>query len=837
MKKKKQHDIPAKSNSSGKLLRITLIVALIFLSALYVVYRVNFNNYKIMLENTLARQWDASVSIGSIRFYLLRRQALRLSDVTIKLHGNGTAVTSHQILCYVDIKKSFSSKKLAISSIALIQPSLTIRKDVSPANTTQTADTPSPDSVADVAARNVLPAIDSSFTVDTISIVNGSLELFDMYTDYLMLKRLDLNAELSDSTIDFTLTAQIKDAPGERIRVQGAMTYSDKLETRQLLESWQDAMLHASISLDDISVQTIRALIPEIPSQYNPEKINLSGSIQASYNAPVKFDGRIAPQTHLPAGTFIDVAMSMDLNKQFISLDNLVSNINESGLYCDGFYDLQNKQGELYLQTEPMNIEQEKHLFPFLKSLDLEGIATVSAVAGISDEIDFPSIRGHIAVQEFSGLFDNLNSPLILQSPTIASFSNNQILFPLAHMTFNGTPLDLKLRYELVPEQKLFLTIDNFSSIQLLEIFSESAQYLKKTNTSQQTDTNNEQKPSDVSENNTKNSRSRHSSHVPIYISAHLTDAYLYMAHFSTLFVDAFVDNNRMIFKSIDINMYDGNMRGNGIIDLNEGPAYSFILDMEDINTNLMLSRNTSFKDIFYGTLTAAIAFQCSGINSVQLIDSLKSNGTLRIYNGQINNFELLTQIMQRFSENGDDKKYQIIGSTIGLSIPPLEELDLGETSEFQKLTCDYEIKKNEDGKTAFFSDSIKIDSIKMKLKMYGSFDMDHNLDFHGETLLSTIQTHKILHKVRELGLLFPIEDNRMRIPFKLKGTLEKPLPSPIIKMNNIQQKWERIIENKLLQKSEDIDPAFTDDALEYLDEKSFKKYKKIKKKFKKYLE
>ncbi|RJP55999.1 MAG: hypothetical protein C4541_13190 [Candidatus Auribacter fodinae] len=849
MKKTKKRRYLTAGRKSMPRLRILLLCILVLVTLFYFFYRLNFNQYKQLIEETLAKSLKADVSIGSLRLHFLTRHALRLQDVSITKPADGITIKAEQVVCYVGISQSMKKKEIDFSTIALINPVIKVNREkqalseppttAEPKETTSSA---SSDVVQKVPGKKPWFAFDNvSFSIQKVSIHNGTVEVFDAYHDYVMVDTINLNSQIYENAVEYQATALIKDSDSERIWAKGDIKYPAKLSMTDMIRSFSTATVTAAFSLDTVALHSVYGLNTFLPHQIENRPFNASGDISGALESGFSITSRLSFKRENDQRFFVDLEASWQINEHIIYINRILSDFNNAGVIADGYYEFNNHYGELYIQSNSMRVEREKELFPFLRNLDVQGIAKVSAIARFSDEIKQPSFSGTIAVESFNGKFDVLSKPLLLTAPCTGTFSTKEIVFPMADMSFGGIPLQLKLKYEFIPEPKLFLSLDKFANIQILEILEASAKQLEKSTDSVTSDKSPEPDSTPPMERNepkplSKPRRSRDKSSLPIYLSGYLTDAYLFKAHFESLYLDALIEGNRMLFKDVDIQLYEGSFRGNGVITFGESPSYAFVADLEDINIDTFISRNTSFKDIFYGRLSAAISFQCAGMDRDTLAGKMKSHGTLTITDGSISNFNLLTKLFEQFASD-ENNKYTILGSTIGLRIPPIEELELGDYSQFNSLRCDYDIHQDDKGITVFETDSLKMDSTSLKMKMAGTFDFDHRLNFEGEMLLSSVQTYKLLHKVRELNLLFPVEDERMRIPFKLRGTFEEPIPQPIIKVSAIQNKLDKLIEDKLLQKSEDIDPSLSTIELPELDEETSRKINKAQKKLKKYLE
>lgn len=832
-----------KSNNKKKV----ILAIVLFLIIGYMIYLTDLNHYKSVFENLLSKSLNTEVRISSIRLNLIKGCSISFRGVEL-LDKNTKNVyfNAKDIRCKFRMTDLF--RNIRFESIFITRPVLRLEK--SPNGEIRlprlSRNEKEPDNETEDDKKLTLPRIkwfnfdESTFYPDKIVIFSGSVELSNA-KERSVLKNVYMrfNKNPDTSRVDFDIEVKFDQRDSNSVRLNGSIE-TDNIFSQKNSFSFNmlSSYLEMNISVDNVKLSSIYELLM-ISKKPLPEDMpvwisgKLSGALKDDLVLSVRiFTDFIKRYKNLT----LDTNLVLNLNKKCIKIKDIITSLNNKSFVADGFYDLSLEKGEVYIQSELIEIENLSDIFPFLKNFQSEGIASISAFAEFASLSRPPVLSGSVYLKEFTGRFKNLAEPVKLREPCVGEFSRKKVVFDDSPVLFGDNPLTLDLTYTFVPEHKLYLGIKDFEEVQLLDIFTATMldkQVVKKD------DANQKRPEKPVSKTRPPKRTVRKSKRLPISISGMVKNAYLYCARFDTFYVDCFVENDRMLFRDININLYEGKFRGNGVVVMSpDYPSYSFVADIDDVNLNNFLKTSTNFKNIFFGYLSSAMSFQCMGKDAKTVSETLKSQGMLKIKDGKISNFGLLKKILQRFSDAGEDNKMKLFGKSVGLKMPPIEEFGLDNDTVFQSLRCDFNIRKDDNGVNSFYVNPLKIDSINMDMNLSGKFDFDQNLDFKGDIKLSKIQTEKILHKVNEIALFFKLNDGCMEIPLKIKGTFSSPRPKPIVKIENVGSVINGIFKDKLIKKrSEDIDPLIGLEDKLGLDEDEKKKIRRLRRKMEKYLE
>ncbi len=833
-----------KSNNKKKL----ILIIVLFLIIGYVVYLTDLNHYKSVFENLLSKSLNTEVKISSIRLNLIKGCSISFRGVELSdKNTKNVYFDAKDIRCKFRVTDLF--RNIRFDSVFITRPVLRLEKSpdgkIHLPQLSKNKKEPDNETVHHDDKKLILPRIkwfnfdESTFYPDEIVVFSGSVELSDT-KEKSVLKNVYMrfNKNLDTPRVDFDIEVKLDQRDSNSVRLNGSIE-TDNIFSQKNSFSFNmlSSPLDMNISVDNVKLSSIYELLM-ISKKPLPEDIpiwisgKLNGTLKDDLSLSVRlFTDSIKKYKNLT----LDTNLVLNLNKKQIKIKDIITSLNNKSFVADGFYDWSSAKGEIYIQSELMRIEHLRDIFPFLKNFQSEGVASISAFAEFTSLSRLPVLSGSVYLEEFTGQFKNLAEPVKLREPCVGEFSRKKVVFDDAPILFGDNPLTLDLTYTFIPEPKLYLGIKDFEEVQLLDIFTATMldkQVVKK-------DDDNQKRPEQAKLKPTKRSVRKSKKRLPIYISGMVKNAYLYCARFDTFYVDCFVENDRMLFRDININLYEGKFRGNGVVVMSpDYPSYSFVADIDNVNLNNFLKTSTNFKDVFFGYLSSAMSFQCMGKDAKTVSETLKSQGMLKIKDGKISNFGLLKKILQRFSDAGEDNKTKLFGKSVGLKMPPIEEFGLDNDTVFQSLRCDFSIRKDDDGVNSFYVNPLRIDSISMDMNLSGKFDFDQNLDFKGDIKLSKIQTEKILHKVNEIALFFKMNDGCMEIPLKIKGTFSSPRPKPIMKIENVGSVINGIFKDKLIKKrSEDIDPLIGIEDKMGIDEGDKKKIRRLRKKIEKYLE
>ncbi len=867
-KTKKTH--PKKSPVKKRWLIPVLVIAI--LVGLYGAYIFQLSRYKLKFESFLKEAIQSDVSIGSIRLKFLGDLAIKLNDVAIKkADQKDCTLEADQILFDVKISDLISKNLIHISAITVVRPHIKICKDFKgnwqipglydSSQTSKKYAYRNDSRPLKVRKASLLPSLPSyqidysSFYINKLFIDDATIEIINhKLSETFLLKHTDiqLGRQSEAQAFDISVNSQIQHDPKSRILFTGSVSNLEAdLSTISLSDLVATSSIQGNLSIATMSPLDMGALIDinKLPSAAKDMIFYASCSIDGTYMDGLSLRGRLHP-TRLPRYKEVDIDFDVSVccKKPFITANKLITFVDGTEIIVDGSYDLLTNQGLFYLQTNKVDIHRLGNILSFVKRLDLSGTTSVSAELPVYNFSLHPSMIAYLYLTEFTGNFKRLAYPLVLRKPTTGILTSHSLSFHQASVSYKDRPVILDFTYSIDPEKKISIQYNELSDMQLLDIIA--------INKPKQDNTTAEEADKDTSDAKSQQSVSkpkrdtRPKRIIPIYINGPVQNVQLGAVAIDSGYLDALIEGNRILFKNIDLRMYGGHFRGNGVIKtIDTTPSYAIVADVRDLAINDILTDTTKYSDLLDGTFSSAISFQCSGKTISDIQETLTSHGVIKIQDGVIHNLALLEEILANFSDESKDKRLKLYGSTIGLRIPSVEEFGFEKETSFSELRCAYNIKENENGVNAFQTDNLTIESPKMKIKLKGGFDFNQNLDFTGMTTLSEIQTNKLLSKVRELSMLFAVSNQVMEIPFKIEGTIQNPEPIPIIRLNMLQNKVQDLLQNKLFRsKSEDINiDAIKKEPLEPnlekkidqldIDEDDMKRLKKLEKKIKKYLD
>jgi|GEM_PF-2231009 len=802
--------------------RIFIISFFIILAFFYFDYLLNLNHYKSKFENIIRDKTGMDVKIAKVRLKLFQGPAVSLYNLNLAdPEKDQPLFHADKVLCKFNLKDIIKKNKLHFDSITFQNPQVVIYSD----NTKKFTFKKSADSekknidTTTQIEKNILsflPKIKalnfdkSAFVINKVIAHNGSLTIiYPGNSEKTVINNISLVCQKVERFLTLTMEGQPDKSAESKILCKVTSDLINAKNFSTIKDKLFNAPIDMSLSVNSMNVNNIsNPLKLVLPENMKTVKINISARSRGIPAKSTEVSGRINP-INLVANqeTNADFNIRIQWDKKLISLRKFITNIYKTDVQADGYYSVSSNKGEFYCYSKELGLESMRFVLPFLKSIKAEGTGRLYSMVKVNSLSSPPDISGNVYLNKFTGYFKNLSKPVILREPITGKFTSRDIVFDRAQVEYGSIPLLLSVKYIFLPEEKLYLDLDKLYQVQILDLMPYSANDTHKSPVADQAETKKDATENDVMDEH--NAVPHHSNHekkshyqLPTYLTANIKDSFLDNAKIDTMYLDAFFEGKRMLFKNIDIRLYDGEMRGNGVIDFKEdSPEVSFVADIENIELNDLLTQNTDFKNIFWGKLTSAISFQCSGKTAQTISQKLRGQGTLKIEEGRISNLSLIKQILQRLSNESDNNKLKLLGSTIGLNLPPIEELELDNETKFQQLFCDFKIDKNDFDKNAFHAKELKILSPTMTISMDGNFDFEKKLDFKGDILLSKIETIKMLHKIKELGILFNIKDEQMIVPFKLKGTLDEPKPSPVIKISNVSNIWENVIQEKLLKK------------------------------------
>lgn len=803
--------------------RIFFIALLAIMAILYFDYLLNLDHYKSNFETIIGEKTNTAVKISKVRLKLFSGPAISLSKVTFtEADKDQPSFHADKILCKFNLRDIIKRNKIHFDSITLINPQVILYADnlknfrLDRETGTQKSKTP-PEQKANSILKFIprLKNLDfdkSTFIVNRIIAHSGSLTIvYPGGKDKTTVDNIGLVCQKVNGFLTLIMDGKFDSGQDSRLLCNITVDLANSKNYAKIYEKILYSQVDISLSANAMKISDLSNLLKlKLPERVSGSTMNISAKSSGIPFKTTEITARINPIGLADnQETNVDLNISFNYDKKTVILDKLITNLFKTNVQADGYYDIRTDKGEFYCFSQEIGLKTMQFALPFLKGINVQGTGRLYSLVKLNSISSLPDISGNLYLKTFTGYFKNLSNPVVLLEPITGKFSSKDIVFDKAKVQYGQSPLLLTVNYTFAPDEKLYLDLDKLANIQILDLMP----YSEKKTTFADSGKIRKEKPVSVASGNEQTNRQKKAnSHLPIYLLANIKNSFLNKAKLDSLFLDAYFEGNRMLLKNVDIRLYEGELRGNGVITFNDdSPDISFVADIDNVELNELLTNNTNFKNLFWGKMTAAVSFQCAGKTEANIAKYLRGQGTLKIDAGKIANLALIKQILQRLSQESDDNKMKLLGSTIGLHLPPIEELELDNETKFQKFICDFKIDKNEYDKNAFHSKELKLISPNMTISMNGNLDFEKNLDFKGDILLSKIETVKLLHKIKELSILFNIENEQMTIPFKLRGTMDEPKPSPIIKLSNVSNIWENLIHEKLLKKEPSSPTGKTD--------------------------
>ncbi len=222
------------------------------------------------------------------------------------------------------------------------------------------------------------------------------------------------------------------------------------------------------------------------------------------------------------------------------------------------------------------------------------------------------------------------------------------------------------------------------------------------------------------------------------------------------------VQDRRMESYNVTGNVYSGRISGETTIDLNDfsKPQYNGKFKATSIEADDFVSRFTKMGGFLFGKININGDYNAQGWDRQAFLNSLSMNGL-----AQMNKGKLVTSDSIHQKLNFITKK---------LKLPFDKEQTIRNLSS--KITV-------KDGKVGL--DNLKTSlGVIGDLELGGFYSFDGELDYTGSILLSKEQTKKIMSELSKnnllgglAGLLNNKSVDRLRLPIKLGGTVDKPKP------------------------------------------------------------
>jgi len=224
----------------------------------------------------------------------------------------------------------------------------------------------------------------------------------------------------------------------------------------------------------------------------------------------------------------------------------------------------------------------------------------------------------------------------------------------------------------------------------------------------------------------------------------------------------------------ISAKVYDGDITGSAVVDIENITDPEFQIDFkgEDIQANSFLSRFTSFEDHLYGDIDMYGSFSGQGSEADQLVESLKANGSYRIDEGKLVNFDLIKKLAE----------------PVGFK-----------TSDEEKIRDFVGTYKVENGRV--YMDDVTMTSSHGDWRLSGSVGFAGTLDYNIAIELSD-EARGNLKALGDFGRMLQGQSKSLTLGFHLGGTYS----SPSVSLNTapIEESVDKVLEDegkKLLDK------------------------------------
>ena len=222
------------------------------------------------------------------------------------------------------------------------------------------------------------------------------------------------------------------------------------------------------------------------------------------------------------------------------------------------------------------------------------------------------------------------------------------------------------------------------------------------------------------------------------------------------------VQDRRMESYNVTGNVYSGSVSGETTIDLNNfnKPRYTGKFKATSVEANDFMSRFTKMGGFLFGKININGEYNAQGWDREAFLNSLTMDGLAQMNKGKLVTSDSIHQ------------KLNFITKRLKLSFDKEQTI--------RNLSSKITVK---DGK-------VGLDNLKTSLGVIGDLEIggfygfDGELDYKGSILLSKEQTKKIMSELSKnsllgglAGLLNNKSVERIRLPIKLGGTVDKPKP------------------------------------------------------------
>ncbi|MBU1487764.1 AsmA family protein [bacterium] len=252
--------------------------------------------------------------------------------------------------------------------------------------------------------------------------------------------------------------------------------------------------------------------------------------------------------------------------------------------------------------------------------------------------------------------------------------------------------------------------------------------------------------------------------------------------------------DNRLEITSLNANLYNGSLTGQGSLGLTEVPSYEFKGKAEGIAVNRILSHLTSVQDKLFGNLSTNIRISGKGFSSDQIKKNLSLSGNIKVGEGKLSGELPL--------------KEELLG-VLGIS----KKKDIS----YKDLSAGIKI---EDG--AIKTEDFGLKSQEVNILASGKATLDGKLNFSGKFDLSKDLADKVSG---DLAGLLKDKEGRIKIPYELGGTFLHP------KFKLTTKGIKEEIKQKIKEEAKEEVDKLKEEAKEKIEEEKEKAKEKAKEK------
>ncbi len=224
---------------------------------------------------------------------------------------------------------------------------------------------------------------------------------------------------------------------------------------------------------------------------------------------------------------------------------------------------------------------------------------------------------------------------------------------------------------------------------------------------------------------------------------------------------------DQVSMENLALNVFKGSVKATGSYAMKSG-KWSASPVFTGIAADTVMDSLTQFKGIFSGTLSGRL--QASGSTTAPIMDTVAAKGSFAIDKGELKNFDLAGSLFDDFS--------RIEGMTELLGIPK-ENVQRHDTTSFDSLDTSIDMAGALVKVSSFNLKNIRTSMDTDSLAaMKGTVDLNSQaLDLRGAVTLSQKQSQKMVQRTPALSALLN-EAQRIVLPLRITGTIQKPLPN-----------------------------------------------------------